>query len=164
MKVPKRRRRQAKTDYRKRLNLLKSDSPRINFRKSNRYIISQYVLSKEAQDRILFGITSKKLIDYGWPKENTGSLKSLTASYFTGYLAGKIILKNKYKNPIFDVGMIKTINKTKVYAFIKGLLDSGVKIKCPEKCLPDENRIKGKHLKKDLSQYFEKIKLQIDKI
>ena len=91
-------------------------------------------------------------------------MKSHTASYFTGYLIGKQIIKNKYEQPILDLGMIKTINKTKVYAFIKGLIDSGVKIKCPEECFPKQERIKGTNLKKDMSELFEKIKSQIDKI
>ena len=39
MKIPKRRRKQGKTDYAKRIKLLKSKSPRIVFRKTNKYIL-----------------------------------------------------------------------------------------------------------------------------
>ena len=72
MKVDKRRRRENKTDYLNRLKLLKGGSPRIVFRKTNKYIIAQYVTSKEAQDKIEFGISSKDLIKHGWPKEFSG--------------------------------------------------------------------------------------------
>lgn len=163
MKTLKRRRREQKTDYGKRLNLLKSSSPRIVFRRTNKRVIAQYVISKESQDKIIIGISSKDLIKYGWPEEFRGSLKSLTASYLTGLLVGKRIIKEKLKTPVLDFGMQKTIYKSRVYAFIKGLVDSGVKIKCDEKTFPEESKIKGKNLKKDFSENFNKIKASIEK-
>lgn len=163
MKVQKRRRRENKTDYLKRLEMLKSEKPRVVFRRTNRYIIAQYIKSEEAKDKAIITIDSKKLLDYGWPKEFSGSLKSLSASYLTGYLIGKQIKAKKLETPIVDIGMIQAIHKTKVYAFIKGLIDSGLEIKCKEETFPEEDRIKGKHLKKDFSDTFEKIKSEIDK-
>ena len=59
MKNLKRRRKEYKTDYKKRFELLKGSLPRIIFRKTNRYLIAQYVVSKEAQDKIIFGIDSR---------------------------------------------------------------------------------------------------------
>jgi len=56
MKTLKRRRKEHKTDYAKRIKLLKGGSPRVVFRKTNKYIISQYVKSKNAQDKIDEGI------------------------------------------------------------------------------------------------------------
>ena len=41
MKVSKRRRIEAKTDYAKRIKLLKSEKPRLVFRRTNKYIIAQ---------------------------------------------------------------------------------------------------------------------------
>ncbi len=161
MKTLKKRRRQNKTDYLKRLKLLKSNSPRIVFRKTNKYIIAQYITSKEAQDKIVIGINSKNLMNYGWPEKAKGSLKSLPASYLTGYLIGKKILKEKLKNPIFDIGMIRTLHKNRAYAFLKGLIDSGIEIKCQEKVFPDESRIKGKHMKNKIP--FDEIKSKIEK-
>ena len=164
MKVDKRRRREAKTDYGNRFKLLRSELPRIVFRRTNKYIIGQYVTSKEAQDKIEIGITSKNLKTYGWPKEFEGSLKSVTASYLTGFLLGKEIVKGKLKNPIVDFGMLRTVEKSKVFAFLKGLIDAGIKINCPEENFPDEDRISGKHLKSDFSKTFKEIKSKIDKI
>lgn len=162
MKVDKKRRRQHKTDYLKRLKLLKSNSPRIVFRKTNKYIIAQYITSKEAQDRIEIGINSKHLMNYGWPKDFEGSLKSIPAAYFVGLLIGKKIIEKKLEPPITDFGMLRALHKTKVYAFLKGLNDSGIKIKCKEEFFPGEERIKGKHLKKDFSEIFDKIKSKIN--
>ena len=95
MRIAKRRRREAKTDYVKRIKLLKSGKPRVVMRKTNKYINVQYVVSKEAKDDVKIGLSSKNLLRLGWPKEAAGSLKSLTASYLTGYLIGKEIIKKK---------------------------------------------------------------------
>jgi len=162
MRIPKRRRTEGKTDYLKRMKLLKGETPRLIFRKTNRYIIAQYVISREAKDEIKIGITSKKLLDYGWPEEFSGSLKSIPASYLTGLIMGKEIIKNKMKIPIVDLGMIRAISKNKTFAFIKGLTDAGIKIKCSEENFPENERIEGKNLKKDFSKIFKEIKLKIE--
>ncbi len=162
MKVQKRRRRENKTDYLKRLKLLKSKSPRIIFRKTNKYIIAQYITSKEAKDKIELGLTSKKLEEYGWPDEFNGSLKSIPASYLTGLLIGKEIINKKLKMPVVDFGMIRVLSKNRTYAFLKGLIDAGVKINCPEENFPDEERISGKNMKKDFSNIFKEIKSKIE--
>ena len=164
MKIQKRRRREHKTDYLKRMKLLKSMSPRIVFRKTNRYVIAQYVETREAQDKVVFGINSKKLIDYGWPKELKNSLKSLHAAYLLGVAVGKKIIKEKLKTPILDLGMLRTDHKTKIYAFLKGVLDSEIKIKHKKSIFPDEEKIKGKNLKKDFSKAFDKIKSRVESL
>jgi len=164
MKTVKLRRKKNKTDYLKRLNLLKGKIPRIVFRKTNNYVISQYVRSREAQDSIEIEVNSKRLLTLGWPEKFKGSLKSIPASYFTGYLMGSLIKKNKKEKPIVDFGMIRTLHKTKVYAFLKGLKDSGVEIECEKEFFPEEEKIKGKNLKEDFSGNFQEIKTKIDKL
>jgi large subunit ribosomal protein L18 len=163
MKVPKRRRRENKTDYLKRLKLLKSRKPRIVFRKTNRYLIAQYVTSKEAQDSVVFGFNSKFLINYGWPSEFSGSLKSIPASYLLGFLVGKNIINKKLETPILDIGMLRNVKKSRIFGFIKGLKDAGIEINCKEEFFPREERIFGKHLKKDFTSFFNKIKSNIEK-
>ena len=164
MRVPKRRRIEGKTDYANRVRLLKGETPRVVFRKTNKYIIAEYVTSHEAQDKIEIGMTSKNLKKFGWPDEFDGSLKSVPASYLTGFLMGKEIAKKKLATPIVDVGMIRTISKNKVFAFIKGLIDAGMKIKCSKEKFPEEERIEGKNLKKDFTKTFKEIKLKLEKI
>lgn len=163
MKTIKRRRKEHKTDYLKRIKLLKSNSPRIVLRKTNRYLISQYVESKNAQDKTIFGTNSKILIKYGWPKNLKGSLKTLPAAYLTGLLMGIKISEKKLKKPIMDLGMIRSLHKNRMFAFLKGMKDSGIEIKCDKDSLPDEGRIRGKHLKQDFSKTFEEIKSKIEK-
>ncbi|MEK6830322.1 MAG: 50S ribosomal protein L18 [Nanoarchaeota archaeon] len=157
-RINKRRRREGKTDYAKRINLLKGGSTRIVFRKTNRYLTAQYVKSKQAKDAAEFGTSSKMLLQYGWPEKASGGLKSVTASYLLGILVGKKIIDKK-KLPIIDFGMIRTVHKSRAYAFIKGLVDSGMAIKHKEGIFPDENRIRGEHLKNKIP--FEEIKLKI---
>jgi large subunit ribosomal protein L18 len=159
----KRRRMEFKTDYKARLKLLNSGKNRIIFRKTGRYIIGQYVKSEEAQDYVILGVTSKDLLKYGWPESLQGSLKSIPASYLTGFLLGKKILdKDEKAEAIFDIGLLRSIPKSRVYSFLKGVSDSGIKIKYKEEMMPDENRLRGRHLKNSIAENFNKIKENIE--
>ena len=163
MKTQKRRRNENKTDYGKRMKLLTSRKPRLVLRKTNRYVLGQYVTSKETQDKVELSANSKDLLEYGWPKEFEGSLKSIPAAYLTGFLIGKKIVKAKKENPIADFGMMRAIQKSKLYSFIKGVVDAGVKLPHDPKVFPEEARINGKNLKKDFTSFFSKIKSTIEK-
>ena len=163
MRTQKRRRKENKTDYSKRLKLLKGNSPRVVFRKTNKYIIAQYVRSEETKDKIEIGITSKKLIEHGWPKNFEGSLKSIPAAYLTGFLLGKKIIKGKKETPIIDFGMARVLKKTVIFSFLKGIVDAGIKIKYKKDVFPDDKKIAGKNLKEDFSEIFNKIKSSIEK-
>ena len=163
MKTQKRRRREHKTNYLRRIKLLKSGKPRIIFRRTNKYFIAQYIVSNEAQDKVEMGINSKHLLKYGWPEEFKGSLKSTPAAYLTGLLIGKKIIKLKLESPIVDFGMLRTFHKSKNYGFLKGIIDAGIEIKHKEETFPSEDRIKGKHLKEDFTKIFDEIKFKIDK-
>ena len=98
-----------------------------------------------------------------WNKEAHNSLKSLPASYLTGYLIGsKIDEKTRKKGLIVDLGMYRNVHKSKLYAFIKGLIDAGVEVTSKEDIFPDEDRLKGIHLKNEVvSKKFEEIKKKI---
>ncbi len=160
MKIQKRRKREHKTDYGKRLKLLKSGKPRVVFRASNRYIIAQYIESSDAQDKAKFGVSSKELLKFGWNEKTKGSLKSIPASYLTGFLMGKKVLKTA-GDVVLDFGMKRMIYKTRVYAFIKGLKDAGVNVNCDEKFFPNEEKLKGEHMKNKIN--FNEIKSQVEK-
>lgn len=150
MRVEKRRRREGKTDYKARLKLLESELPRIVVRKSNRYIVVQYVKSEHAQDRVLLGVSSKELLEYGWPKEASGSLKSIPACYLTGLIFGKEIkarIKEEKVRAILDIGLGRNIKKSRVYSVLKGIVDCGIEIPHDKKVFSDEKRIQGMHLK-----------------
>ncbi len=160
MRTIKRRRREGKTDYKARLGLLKSGLPRVVVRKTNRYIIVQYIKSKEAQDHVIITVSSKELLKSGWPQERKGSLKSLPACYFTGLLLGrKIKDKEKKARAILDTGLNRNVKKSRIYAVLKGLAESGIGFSYKEETFPEEKRLKGEHMKEKID--FEKIKENI---
>jgi large subunit ribosomal protein L18 len=156
-KTIRRRRKEGKTDYKARLGLLKSEKPRVVFRKTNRYILGQIIISDVAQDKVLIGVSSKELLALGWPEKQKGSLKNLLAAYLTGYLLGK---KSKMiKEGIFDFGLYRNIHKSKIYSFLKGVIDSGFLIPHGDIALPDENFInKNEKTAKLINEIKEKIK------
>jgi len=142
MKVPKRRRLQRKTDYKSRLGMLKSETPRLIIRKTNRYIIAQIVKTDIARDTVITGVNSKQLLTLGWPEENKGSLKGLPAAYLIGLMIGKEANDKKIKKAILDIGMYRNIHKSRIYAVLKGAIDAGLEIAHNEEALPSLEEIK----------------------
>lgn len=138
--LSKKRRLENKTNYTKRRRLLEGRTPRIVIRKSNKYLIVQYVESREAQDTVKASAISKELTSYGWPEEAVGSLKSLGAAYLTGFLLGKRVAG--MKPAIVDLGLLRSTKGSRVYALIKGIIDSGFKVPCSEEIMPSDEMIK----------------------
>ena len=157
MRSIRRRRQEAKTDYKARLALLASGKPRLVVRKTNRYIIAQIVTSDIAQDKVLAGVTSKVLLSKGWPKENSGSLKSLPAAYLTGMVLAKTA-KGKVKEAILDMGMNRNIKGSRIYALVSGAVDAGLSIPHSKEVLPSQE-ILAKN--KKVGGVFEKVKQKI---
>jgi large subunit ribosomal protein L18 len=154
LRIPKRRRRQNKTDYKARLCLLKSEDPRIVIRITNKYFILQSVESKRAKDAVKLTLTSKELLKQGLDKKYSGSLKSLPAGYLTGLLFAKKLDKSQY---IIDLGMIRNVSGSRVYAVLNGLYDGGAKIKVNKEVFPSKERINGEHLNEDTKKAFNKL-------
>ena len=158
MKTLRRRRLEKKTDYRSRLALLKSGEKRLVVRKTNRYIIAQIIESKQAQDKVIIGITSKILLTKGWPKSHAGSLKSIPAAYLTGLIIGKLAKEKNINSAIFDIGLNRNIHKSRLYAFLKGAIESGLKIPHSKDALPSEEDLqKNEKLKNIINKLKEKI-------
>ena len=155
-KTIRKRRRENKTDYKLRMGLLKSEKPRIVIRKTNKYLIVQIVESYEAQDKVIMGVTSKDLLKSGWDKKFSGSLKSIPAAYFTGLLLAKKVGKGEF---IVDVGMIRTVHGSRIFAVVKGLIDGGLKINANKSAFPSDERLKGQHLKPEVKKMIEGMKI-----
>lgn len=154
-KLDKRRRREGKTDYRKRLVLLKGNSARLVVRKSNKYIILQVVESKHAQDKIIKTVSTKDLLKYGWPEDKVGKLKSLGAAYLVGLLMGKKVKDMVKGRVILDSGLIPNTKGSRVYAAVKGLADSGINIPFNEEVVPSKESI-------EKEEFFNKVKEGIE--
>jgi len=154
MKVRRRRRRENKTDYKLRFGLLKSTKPRFVIRKTNKYIIIQLVETSEAQDKIKSGISSKELLKNGWDIKFKGSLKSIPAAYLTGILMARKVGKGDF---IIDMGMVRNLSGSRIYAAAKGLIDGGLKIAVDESVFPSEEKILGKQLNKELQDMIKNL-------
>jgi large subunit ribosomal protein L18 len=148
MRTIRRRRLEAKTDYKSRLALLKSQKPRLVVRKTNRYIIAQIVQTEIAQDKVIVGLTSKVLLSKGWPSELSGSLKSLGAAYLTGFLLGKLALKSGIKGVIVDIGMQRNTKNSRLFALVRGVVDAGVSVPHNPDVLPQMENIKNDKIAK----------------
>ncbi len=141
-RVSMRRRREGKTDYRRRLSLLKSGRTRLVVRKTNRYIIAQFIEYSPNGDKVLCYACSKELERYGWKH----SKKNVPAAYLTGYLAGLRAVSRGITSAILDIGRHPSTKESRIYAALKGSLDAGVDIPHNERILPNIERIKGKHI------------------
>ncbi len=141
-KVPFRRRRDQKTNYAKRLAVLKSGNPRMVVRTSNQLIRVQIIEYIREGDKTLVDINSKELKNHGWP----ASFKSLPAAYLTGYLAAKKAIKAGTKKAVLDIGLVTPVMGSKPFAVLKGALDAGMQIPHDDKCFPKEERLSGKHI------------------
>lgn len=151
------RKKQGRTNYKKRLSLLKSRKNRLVIRKTNKYIIAQIVAYEPAGDKVLVGVNSKSLKKIGW--NNSG--KNLPGCYLTGLLLGSAAKEKKISEVVLDLGLQTPINKSRLYAVLKGVVDAGIKVPHGEEIFPEENRLTGKHISEKISKDFEATKAKI---
>lgn len=142
-----RRRREDRTNYRRRLAFLKSDSPRLTVRTSIKRIYLQIIEYSPKGDKILVACDSHKLKDYGWNL----SVSNLPSAYLTGLLCGKIakskLNKSQLSRIIFDSGRGEISKGNIMYSALKGFADSGMNIPFSEDKLPSKERLSGTHIK-----------------
>ncbi len=153
------RRRLGKTNYKKRLQLLMSGTPRLVVRKSLNYIRAQIISFDKKGDKTLASANSRELKKIGWKF----SCDNVPAAYLTGLAIGKVAIKNKIDTAILDSGLYTMTKGSRIYAVVKGAVDAGLKVEIDPGVLPSEDRISGKHISsnekfKDLPDTFQKIK------
>ncbi len=156
--VKPRRHRERKTDYRRRLKLLRSRKPRIVVRKSLREIRVQFVEFDPAGDKILASAVSDELAkQYNWKF----SLSSTPAAYLTGLLAGKRAKDKGIEEGVLDIGLHHPTVGGKLFASLKGVLDAGVACPHDDSMIPKDDRINGVHINKDIKPLVGEIKHKI---
>ncbi len=141
-RVPFRRRREGKTDYRKRLKLLMSHKPRVVVRRSNKYIRIQMVEADKQGDRTFVDISSAQLREYGYE----GGGKNLPAAYLTGLLFGKKSKEAGFEEAILDIGLHTPVHGSRVFAALKGIVDAGLEVPHDPVVFPPDERIRGEHI------------------
>lgn len=139
--APLRRREEQRTDYKKRLQLLKSGEHRAVIRLSNNHAQVQVVAYHPDGDDTVTAAVSKHLQEHGWD-HHTGNIP---AAYLTGYLAGKRALDAGVETVVPDLGVYRPEYGGREYAVIAGLRDAGMDLKVADEVLPDETRLHGEH-------------------
>ena len=154
--VPFRRKREGKTNYKKRLKLLLANKPRLVIRPSLKNISAQIIEYHPKGDTVLVDAHSSQLKGYDW-KYSKGNVP---AAYLTGLLLGIKAKEKGIKEAILDMGLYSSVKGSRIFACLKGILDAGLDIPHSKDVLPQEQRIKGEHvikyaaqLKKDKEKY-----------
>jgi large subunit ribosomal protein L18 len=151
--LPLKRRFEERTNYRKRLALLKSKKPRVAARISNSNVSLQ-LIEYSGSDKTRLGYLSKNLEKAGWKH----SKNSIPACYLSGLIFGKMCLKEGINEAVYDMGLAYNTKGNRYFAVLKGLVDSGLNIPAGEEKMPSEDRISGKHLHDSASKDFDKVK------
>jgi large subunit ribosomal protein L18 len=157
-KVPFRRRREGRTDYRHRAALLRGGEVRMVVRKSNRHLRVQFIEYTATGDKVLASAVSKELEELGWK----ASGKSTPGAYLTGLLAGKRAKEKNIESAVLDIGLREPTKGATMFAALKGAVDAGVEIPHSEDMVPSKDRISAKHMKKEgAAAMFESTKSKI---
>ena len=147
------RRREGKTNYKKRLQLLLSQKTRLVIRITNNQVITHLVNYDAKGDRTVASVSSTALEKYGWKH----SKKNTTASYLTGLLLARMAKEHKIKEALLDTGLMTVRAGTRLYAVVKGVIDGGINVPVGEGIFPTDDRIKGKHI-----ESYRKTKIEDD--
>ena len=148
-RVPFRRRREGKTNYRSRRALVLSRVPRLVVRLSLKHAIVQVIEAESIGDKVLVSAHSNELAKaYGW-LSNRGNIPS---AYLTGLLCGFKAMANGVDKAFLDIGLHIPSKGTRIFAALKGVVDAGVEVPHSEDIFPDEGRISGKHIADYASQ------------
>jgi len=131
---------EGKTDYKKRLLLLKSKKPRLVIRKSLRNIQLQMISYGKDGDKVIVSSHSNQLKKFGWKYHNG----NLSAAYLTGLIFGLKAKSKNIKEAVLDIGLYRSIKGSVLFAALKGAIESGLAIPHSKEILPDEKRIENK--------------------
>jgi len=151
-RVPYRRRREAKTNYRIRRIMAPSGRTRFVVRASNKHIVVQLITSRIVGDVVHTQANSSELQKYGW----LGGKKNTSAAYLLGLLAGRKALSLGIDAAILDLGLAPPTKGAKVFAAVKGALDAGLEIPCDRDIIPELGRIEGQSISKYAASFEDK--------
>lgn len=145
-----RRRREGKTDYRKRKGVILGKTPFVSVFVSGKYIYSQILKPSPAGDITVVSASSRDLVrKFGWK----GSTKNIPGAYLTGYYLGHLAGKKNLKEAIVYSGVGRFVHGSRIASLINGARDAGLEIEVNEESLPAEERLTGKHI----ADYSEKL-------
>jgi len=139
-RMPLKRRREKKTDYRVRKRLLLSGLPRLVVRNFAKNTWVQVVEARLEGDRVVASASAKRLAkEFGWK----GGGGNTPAAYLTGLLAGLAAVHKGVKEAVLDVGPAALVRGSRTSAALKGALDAGLHVAHSKEVLPPDERIEG---------------------
>jgi large subunit ribosomal protein L18 len=141
-RVPFRRRREGKTDYKARRALIISRLPRVVTRGSLKHMNVQIIEATPTGDRVITSAHSQELKKYGWQ----AACGNLPSAYLTGLLCGVRAIAKKVKKAVADIGLNQPTKGARVFASLKGVADAGVDVPYDTNKPPDEEELKGQHI------------------
>ncbi|MFL2493337.1 MAG: 50S ribosomal protein L18 [Candidatus Thalassarchaeum sp.] len=154
------RRRNGKTDYRRRLRMLRGGVPRAIVRVSNTQVVCQLAQFDPEGDKIVTSVSGSNLTNYGWPADV--STKSVPACYVAGYALGKSALSTGHDSAILDIGLAASSPGNRIFAALKGMIDAGLNIPHGDGVLPSDERVNGAHIDESLAAAVEAAKNAIE--
>jgi large subunit ribosomal protein L18 len=160
-----RRREEGKTDYRKRLSLLRSGKPRLVVRHSLKCIRVQLMGFDSIGDKTIVMATSQMLRPLGWGF----ATDNLPAAYLTGFIAGKLAKVAGVKEAHLDIGLYPSTKGSRMYAAAKGAIDAGLAVPVDDKMVPESSRLRGEHIAghmekfKDMPKKFDEMISKVEK-
>lgn len=137
-----RRRREGKTDYRKRRGMIVGRTPFLAVRISGRYVYAQILKPTPKGDITICSASSRDLAKYGWK----GSAKNLSSAFLTGYHLGKVAKGNDVEDLVLYSGVGRFVHGSRIASVVKGAKEAGLDVSVGEDSLPDDKRIKGTHV------------------
>jgi len=137
-----RRRREGRTNYRKRRRLVTSGIHRFVVRPSNKHISAQVIAAKPEGDLVMASAHSSELKQFGW----RGSCSNIPAAYLTGLLAGRRAKAGGISKAVLDIGVHSKGPGSRIFAAAKGAFSAGLAIPHDESAMPSPERVKGRHV------------------
>jgi len=157
MKTIYRRKKEGRTDYKKRLKLLSSKKTRLVVRKSLKNIAAQIIEYHQKADKTITSANTRELIKLGWKTAR----KNTPSAYLLGLIIADKAKKRKITEAILDIGLAKSTKNSIQFALLKGAVDGGLKIPHSKDLLPDEKRLTGGHIKNFDVETFKNIKTKL---
>ncbi|MBI2079511.1 50S ribosomal protein L18 [Candidatus Micrarchaeota archaeon] len=149
-----RRRREGRTDYNKRLALIKSNKPRMVVRKTNKSVIVQFVNYSPKGDTTEITVHSNTLQKlFNWD-----SKRNVLTAYLVGLYAAKQAKKKNIKDFVLDIGLHPATKGSLLFASLKGAVDAGLNTNYNEDMVPTDKLSNPPESKKNL---FEQVKSKI---
>lgn len=134
-----RRKREGKTDYRKRIKSIASGMPRLVVRRRLNNFTVQLISYSQNGDLTIAGAHSRELRKFKY----AGHLGNVKSAYLTGFVCGMRALQSECKEAVLDIGRATPTKGSNVFAALKGAVDAGLSISHSSEVLPSEERIKG---------------------